>query len=257
MWKKTAVKLIAQGAKLVKDYAPTILTGAAVSGVIFTAVFAKEGALEADKYVKENTTDDMTEDEKKLVKRDSLLCYAPAAVVAAGTIGCIVGANYFNFKKITALAAACSVAESALKENRSKIAELFGQDKLDKLDHAIAKDHVLNSREEIVETGKGQVLCCEGYLTGAKFRASEDWIRRCVNDFNELINLNTYASFNDWLSILGLREVKFGDEIGWNIHINGLMRLKVIPDKDEEGSREPYLIFYPTNAPIHNYADII
>lgn len=252
-------KIVKHGTRVLAEHAPTILTGFAAAGVVATSIMTYKATLKADQYLNAMCDENASEETVKAVKRETYKFYIPAAVTGAATIGCVVGANYLNYRKITALAAACSVAETALAEHRDKIEQILGDKELEKIDNALALDHMPEnvSSEDIINTGKGNFLCCEGYLTGAMFRSSEAWIRKCINDFNELVNQNTYASYNDLLSLLGLHEVQFGNEIGWNVHINGLLRVRFTYDGRDDADGEPYLIIEPINPPVHNYADII
>lgn len=238
--------------------APSILTTFAAGGVVGTAILTHKATLKATEYVNSCTDEATNPETLAAIKRRSYKYYIPPALTGAATIGCVVGANYLNFKKITALAAACSVAETALSDQQAKIQEIFGSKGLEEVENAVAQqrgDYILDSNREIVETGKGTFLCCEGYLTGCKFHASEEWVRRCINEFNELVNQSHYASFNDLLSILGLPEVDFGNELGWNVHINGIL-VPIFTYDGDPMTGEPYMIFTPRNKPILNYAEI-
>lgn len=239
-----------------KQNAPTILTTFVAAGVVGTGVLTHRATLKAEEILRTSLDENASEETTKAVRRSTYKYYIPPIALGAATIGCAVGANYLNFKKITALAAACSVAETALNDQRDKIEELLGEKTLEKIDNSLAVDAKERATEVPIKTGHGNYLCCEGYLTGALFRADEDWIHKAVNEFNELVNANTYASFNDLLTCFHLHEVDYGNELGWNVHINGILRVRLTYGREEQ-TGEPYVVIRPMNLPVHNYADIL
>jgi len=246
------------GKAFLTKHSADILTGFTAAGVIITAFETRKAALKAEEYLRVNGYESANEDTKKVLKVEAAKNYILPVATGAATIAAAVGANYINHKQIAGLAAACTVAETALTEHRNKIEELLGAKELQKIDDAVNTDKAsefLGSNEEPVLTGKGTILCCEGYLTGAKFRANVDWVRKCVNDFNALVNHDTYACFNEFLSMLGLHEVEAGNNLGFNVHQNGLMRISITSDIDPI-TGEPYMIFTQDNPPIANFMEI-
>lgn len=241
-----------------------ILTGFTACGVVITAIETHKATLKAEEYLRINGYSQANPETQKVLKREAAKKYAVPVVTGVATIGAAVGANYINHKQIAGLAAACTVAETALAEHRDKIEELMGEKALQKLDDELniekAAD-ILTNDDEVLVTGKGDVLCCEGYLTGKKFTASPDWIRKCVNEFNELVNLDTYCSYAEFLELLWRDHIanvvipRSADNLGYNVHQNGLMRIAMTSDIDPK-TGNPYLIFTPSNAPIANYMDM-
>lgn len=246
------------GKAFLTKHSADILTGFTAAGVVVTAIETHKSTLKAEEYLRVNGYSEANDDTKRVLKLEAAKKYALPVVIGTGTIAAAIGANYINHKQIAGLAAACTVAETALSEHRDKIEELLGAKELQKLDDAVNIDKavdILASPEEPILTGKGTVLCCEGYLTGTKFRANVDWVRKCVNDFNESVNHDTYACYNEFLSMLGLHEVEAGNKLGFNIHQNGLMRISVTSDIDPM-TGEPYMIFTQDNPPIANFMEI-
>ena len=99
------------------------------------------------------------------------------------------------------------------------------------------------------------------YFTGRKIWASPEYVKRAVNEYNEIVNNETYASSYEFAEIL-LRDVLRGAVIpernyddGYNIHINGLMRMTFTSGIDEV-TGQPYLAIKPANPPIANYMEI-
>ena len=254
--------ILKTGKSLVVHNLPTILTGIGISGVGVTAFFAGKGALEADRYLRE--THEESELESMSLKdklKETYPFYIPAVVTGAATVGCIAGANHLNLRKIATATTIATTTEKALIENREKIKELFGEKGLRKVDEKINEDHAaeyFKSLDNVYETGHGSVLCCEGYLTGLRFRANPEWVHKCVNDYNAELNAGTPRSMNDFLELL-IPNIDIntlpshGDEIGFNTSINGQLMEIVVDSGLLPDTHEPYLIFTQRNTPISNY----
>lgn len=257
-------KFVKIGKSFLVKHSADILTGFTACGVVLTAVETHKATLKAEEYLDKNGYDMANPDTQKVLKWEARKNYILPAAIGSLTIGAAVGANYINHKQIAGLAAACTVAETALNEHRDKIEELMGEKALKKIDDEVNKDRavdILDNEDEIYDTGRGKVLCCEGYLTGRKFWADPDWIRRCVNDFNERVNQDTYCSFAEFFELLwrDCRDIvipRSADNLGYNIHQNGLLRVEITSDVDVRTGL-PYLIFSPTNMPISNYMEIL
>lgn len=244
-----------------------ILTGFTAAGVVITAFETRKATLRAEEYLKQNGYYDspaMNDETKKVLKMQSMKEYIAPAVIGATTISAAVGANYINHKQIAGLAAACTVAETALTEHRDKIEELLGEKTLTKIDDAVNVDRghdiLADESKPVLVTGHGDMLCCEGYLTGTKFRASTDWVKKCVNEFNYRVNNDTYADFSEFLLELWQDCPSFvipraAENVGYNVHSTGLMRLDFTSDIDPV-TGEPYLIFTPRNIPVSNFTEI-
>ena len=241
-----------------------ILTGFTACGVIITALETRKATLRAQEYLRVNGYDQANPDTQKVLKFEAAKNYILPVATGGLTIGAAVGANYINHKQIAGLAAACSVAETALAEHRDKLEELMGSNALTSIDDEINKERaidILSNDEPVHETGQGNVLCVEAFLTGAKVRCSPDYIRKTVNEFNEVVNVNTYASYGEFLEMFFrglLKDIYIPTvayNMGYNVHQNGLLRLSMTSDIDLQ-TGEPYLVIQPSTQPVANYMDI-
>lgn len=257
-------KMVKVSKAFLTKHSADILTGFTACGVVLTAIETHKATKKAEEYLRINGYDKANPETQKVLKWESRKNYILPAVTGAATIGAAVGANYINHKQIAGLAAACTVAETALSEHRDKIEELMGAKALQKIDDEVNLDKavdIIANDDEVLITGKGDVLCCEGYLTGKKFMASPDWIRKCVNEFNELVNCDTYCAYSEFLELLWRDHLgnvvipRSADAIGYSVHQNGLMRIEMTSDIDPK-TGNPYLIFTPKNSPIANFMEI-
>lgn len=257
-------KFVKIGNAFLVKHSADILTAATAAGVVITAIETRKATLHAEEYLRVNGYyDTANEETKKVLRYESYKNYIFPAVIGFATIGTAVGANYINHKQIAGLAAACTVAETALSEHKDKIRDLMGDRALGKIEDDINLDHAakaFSAGDEVLTTNRGDILCCEGFLTGRMFRASTDWVKRCVNEYNERINTDTYCSWGEFLEILwqdlpAQNVPKKAYDIGYNIHQNGLLRIRITSDIDPK-TGEPYMVFMPINEPIANYMEI-
>ena len=150
-------------------------------------------------------------------------CYLPTCALFLLTAGCIIGSNKVNLNKQLALGSAYAISDKAYRELKDKLPELIGTNKSDKIKSALVKQKIDEKppvEENIIRTGKGETLFLDG-ISGRYFKSDLQSVRKAINDINEVINNEDYASLNDLYYELGLRQIDLGDEVGWNIHNNG------------------------------------
>ena len=260
-------KVVKHGKAFLVKHSADILTAFTAAGVVVTALETRKSTLAAEEYLRVNGYYDdngMNPDTKRVLKFNSAKKYAVPVLTGAATIAAAVGANYINHKQIAGLAAACTVAETALSEHRDKIEELMGEKALNKIDDEILADKgaaIMEgeaSEAPIIDTGHGHTLCIEG-LTGQRFYASPEWVYHCRNVFNERLNEDNYGSYGEFLEILWSGTKAYIPEryynMGYNIHITGLLRLKE-PHWDGQADEEAYMIFEPSTEPIGDYMQL-
>lgn len=152
----------------------------------------------------------------------------PVVVMGGATIACAIGANTVSSKRIAALTAAYSISEKALTEYTQKVQEVLGAEKENKVQAAIAekkvKENPPTDSTQVILTGKGDVLCYDTY-SGRYFRSNAETIRQKVNDLNEQLMDEYYISLNEFYYMLGLPEVKLGNELGFCID-SGKLNMK-------------------------------
>jgi len=209
--------------KLVSDNSPAILTAVAVVGVVTTAVLVGKAAPKAHQdilHAQSEQTDEITLVEKV---RLTYKHYIPAAVTGASTIACIIGANTVSTKRSAALASAVGLSEYAFKEYREKVVEQLGEKKETKIHDEVMQDVVRRnpvSESSVIVTGGGRSLFLDNY-TKTYFESDYESVRSAVNDINEQIYGQDYASLNDFFNRLSVPGSVVGDEVGWT-HDNKL-----------------------------------
>lgn len=154
--------------KFVKRNLPTILSLAAVGGVIGTAVCAAKAAPKAEKLADEAfdkkelewCENPVGEEPSDLTKMEYLKAVAPAygmtAAVAFATIVCILASNHISKAQIAKLSAACAVLAAKRKEIEAAIREKFGDEKLRELKSEIAKKNAAKKMPEFKDDWEGR-----------------------------------------------------------------------------------------------------
>lgn len=239
------------------NHSPSIMTGLAVAGTISTAIFSAQATLKAQPIIENlDTADDEDPGFGHSPSRKEIVLavwklYIPTAISSAITIGCIIGANSVSSKRNAALASVYSISERALKEYQAKVIETVGESKAQKIHDDIAQDHIDNnpvSTTQVIVTPNGDMLCYDS-LSGRYFKSNVEALRHAQNDINQKIINEVYASQNDFYRLIGLPEVGFGEELGWNT--DNLMDLQFASKLSE--NNEPCLVVDYILNPIRGY----
>lgn len=175
-----------------------------------------------------------------------------------GTVStvCLIGASSVSLKRNAALAAACSLSETALKGYKNKVVETIGVKKERAVQDAVSKDILKKNpveNKEVYITEKGNTLCLEP-ISGRYFRSDIDKIKRAENELNRRMFDEMYVSLNDLYLELGLKCTSMGDEIGWNVN-DGLLDLYFSSQLTEND--EPCAVINYNVMPKYGYSQIM
>lgn len=257
-------KFTKMGRTFLIKHSADILTGFTAAGVVLTAITTHKATLKADEYLRVNGYDKANPDTRKVLRLNAAKHYIAPVAVGAVTIGAAIGANYINHKHIAGLAAACSIAETALAQKDDKITELLGAKTLSQIDDELMKDkgdRLSIAETTVLSTGHGNVLCIDG-LTGLRLLASPEYFYATRNMFNSDINQTMYGSVADYAEYL-CRDCKepyyipeWAYELGYGVHTTGLFEYKT-PHWEGDADHPAYVIFEPVRQPIHNFAEIL
>lgn len=258
-------------------HSPEILTGIGVAGMITTTILAVRAtpkALQLIEEEKNRRNDEMWEELseqneehnfeeiEKLspvdVVKTTWKCYVPAAVTGVLSVTCVISALSVNTRRNAALATAYKLSETALSEYREKVIETVGEKKERTIREKVAQEKIDKnpiSKSEIYITGKGQTLCMDA-VSGRPFRSDIDTIKKVVNELNKrMLNNEMYISLNEFYNEVGLRSTKLGDQLGWNLHKEGLIELDFSATITEEG--EPCIYVDYLVAPRYDFAKLM
>lgn len=219
-------KLLQRAARFTTNNSPTILTAAAVLGVVTTAYLVARATFKASDVIRnyESTARGLTGDDEYLATNQQKFkevwrLYIPAVGMGACTVACVLTANRIGNKRAAALAAAYAISDRAFEEYKSKVVEKLGQKKETAVRDEIAQDRVTNSpppaaSNQVIVT-IGEVLMMDGY-SGRYFMGSIEGVNRAVNQLNHELNTTFSASLTDFYYMIGLPPTKLSDEVGWN-----------------------------------------
>ena len=224
------------------------ITGMASAAVM--AVRATPKALELIDYAKEvNGVDKLTPAD---TVKATWKCYIPAVATGVLSAGCIVYGNSESVKRNAALAAACKLSETALREYQEKVVATIGEKKEHLIRDDISKDRIEQNpvvNNEVIVTGKGTTLCMD-VISGRYFNSDIDRIKKAVNEVNRLMLVEGYISLNEFYYEVGLPSTTIGDTIGWKID-DGLMDVYFSSQLTEDGT--PCIVINYERAPNYNF----
>ena len=198
------MKLTKTCARFLRKNAGTLLAIGASVGVVLTAIETGKATIKAEKLVELNK--DVPEYDMKEKVKDCWQFYIPAAVLGAGTIGCIIGSNMLSRKEIASLTAAYMALGKTYQEYRRQVAERIGSE--------TEADILEKSKvEEPAEEDK-QLLCYEPF-SNRYFHATEAELYDAFYQTNRDFSLNGEVSINNLYSYLGLDYLPEKDDVGW------------------------------------------
>ena len=227
--------------------------GIGIAGMVVSTVLAVKATPKALRLVEEAKKRETVEvlPTKEVVKV-TWKCYIPAAVTGIFSVSCLIFSTAVHSRRNAALATACSISEAALKEYRDKVIETVGEKKETIIRDAIAKDHINQnpvSSNEVILTGKGDVLCYEIW-SGRYFRSDIEKLRKIENDLNREMIGDMYVTLNDFYDLIGIPNVKIGDDLGWSISRSSI-EMSFSSQLTEDGT--PCLVVGFVTPPYYDY----
>lgn len=236
-----------------KEHSTTILTGMTVVGVGVTAVLSGKAAVKAYQVIEEEEYSrgiPMTKKEK-FVKTWKI--YIPPFAAAVATASISIGCHALN-KRTHAVLLESYLAEAALRRNfEAKARDIIGDKKVDKVKHEMNADKInANPPDEkmIIPTKAGRTLFLDG-LTGRYFYSDIEFVRHAINNVNEQIIKDGYASMNDFYYELEIPSVQLGAEQGWHRDFDG--QLDIVFDTQMTPYGEPCIVLDYGAHPRYGY----
>lgn len=247
---KTSKKFL----KAIDKNSPHILTGMGIAGMITTTVLAVKATPKAlvlieeekrkqnrkllDEAKKNGDTNckQITELKKSEVVKTCWKCYIPAVITGTLSAACLISSNTISNRRVTALATAYKLSETALTEYKEKVVETIGEKKELEVRDNIAKDKIEKNpvtTSEVIITDRGETLCYD-LLSGRYFKSDIESIRRAVNILNNRMMSEMYVSLSELYDELDLSHTAMSDKLGWNID-QGLIEINFSSQIAEDG----------------------
>lgn len=206
--------LLRASGKFVKRNASTILTCAGGAGVVVTTVMAVKATPKALRLIEEAKNEKGEDLTKFEVVKAAGLAYVPTVISGVTTIACIVGANMLNKRQQAALMSAYAMLDNSYKQYRKKVEELYGNEANNLIRAELAKDKY-EEEDEILEEDDGKLLFYDQY-SERYFRATHETVLQAEYELNRVLNMDYYASLNEFYCLLGIDGTDYGDYVGWS-----------------------------------------
>lgn len=149
------MKLTKTCARFLRKNGGTLLTIGASVGVVLTAIETGKATIKAEKLVELNK--DVPEYGMKEKVKDCWHFYIPAAVLGAGTIGCIIGSNMLSRKEIASLSAAYVALGKSYQEYRRQVAERIGVEEEEMIKDSGDRTEFETGAKRDMHAGKGRM----------------------------------------------------------------------------------------------------
>lgn len=205
-------KLLRNSKIFLKKNSPTILTCIGGAGVISTSVMAVKATPKAMRLLEEAEKEKGEKLTKLEIVKTAGPIYIPSIMIGLSTIACIFGANALNKKKQASLMSAYALLDKSYREYKNKVEELYGKDANSKIQKALAKDKREENEIEL-EDGKELFFDC---ISMRYFQSTMDDVLTAEIELNRKFSYQSYASANDYYTLLGLPRLDLDDEIGWS-----------------------------------------
>ena len=212
--------LLSKSQLFLKRNSATILTCVGAAGVIattVTAVKATPKVLALLDQAKEEKKEELTILETVKVAGPA---YIPTVVLGASTLACIFGANVLNQRGQASLMSAYALVDSAYKDYRKKVDEIYGEEAGGLIRSGIAKDKYEDEyADEPAKPEDGNRLYYD-YYSDRYFEAAPFDVQRAEYEVNRTLMMDDGVYLNDWYKLLGLAPLEHGDNFGWNTCAN-------------------------------------
>lgn len=196
-----------------KKQSPIILAIVGSIGVVGTAVTAVKATPKALELIEEARGENHQHDPltAREIVRVTWKCYIPSAAIGLATIGCIFGSNILSRNQLKSLASAYMLLDRTFKEYKRKVNELYGEGADHEVKRELVKD--IYDDSDIEPDGEKLIFYEEHY--GKLFERTMIEVLQAEYNLNRQFALDGEASINDFLDLLGLEHVEFGNGIGW------------------------------------------
>lgn len=205
------------GLSFIKRNAPTILTILGSVGVIGTGVLAAKANHKAEEEIFEARYENVRYLQpfpKKLKAKIYIKNYAPAVLVGASTIACIIGSHAISKNQQASLFSAYVMLNNAYLEFREKSKEIYGDDAEANVSKEIAKAKYDASiwEDKGVET---QLFYLDSY---GYFESTMEKVLQAEYLLNKQFKDEGWCNINDLHGYLDLEQVSGGEYQAWYSH---------------------------------------
>lgn len=193
-----------------KRNSSTILTCVGAVGVVATAVAAVKATPKALALIKENEEEKGEKLTKKEIIKVAGPAYIPSAIIGAGTIACIFGANVLNKHSQASLASAYALLDGSYKEYKNKVKEVLGEEAEQKVVRSITEDHYADDTSNTDEPVFFDLYSLKFFNT------TYENVLKAEQFVNDVFQSRGYVSLGEFYDVLGISDDINAYEIGWS-----------------------------------------
>lgn len=203
-------------ARAVKKNSDTILTVLGAAGTvvgIFTAVKATPKALRLIKDAEDDKGEKLTAMQVVSIAAKE---YVPTALICAGSLTCIFGANIISKRTQASLSSAYALINESYQNYRKSLIELHGKEAdIEVRDHMILSRSNSDYHQIDIDAPDQKVIFVEEY-TNQRRVAYEREIMDAEYHLNRNYTLRGYVTLQEYLHFLGFDDVDGSEEVGWS-----------------------------------------
>lgn len=199
--------------------APGILIGAGLGGMLVTVVEAVRATPKAMQSIEAAKAESGKE---KLTAAEMVKAawkqYIPTGIFFAVSTACLIGSAKVSSRRNAALAAACSLSETALREYQEKTREIVGTRKEQSIRDAVNEDRIKKnppSESQIIITDKGETTCYDPW-SGRYFKYDIEKLRRAYENLTYQLWGDTFVCLNEFYDLIDLDGTEPGEILGWS-----------------------------------------
>ncbi len=191
---------------------PAILAALGCIGFITSVVMSAKATPKAMEILETQPEDSTTMEKVKAIAP----IYAPTVGMMLVSTACVVGSNRIHRYRYASVLALYSIGEKSLQRWQRAVLDEVGEKKYENVrERIVAPDEPLPV--SLIVDGDDRVLFFDVY-SGRYFRTdSVETVRKVVNDLNDQLFRDDYVTLNEFYYEVGLPQVEFGNECGWNV----------------------------------------
>lgn len=263
--KQGVEKFILKAGSFISKNSPTILTCVGAVGVVATSVVTAKAtpkAIALLERAKEEKGEELTKKEKL---KSAAPAFVPAVIIGGATITCIFGANILARRQYNALMSAHTLLDSAFKDYKNKVIDIYGEEAHRDIVKAIAVEKAEDKYIHTSYLGTGCDMAVEEHSSTPKlfydvysnryFKTTIEQVITAEYHLNRNYILRGSAILNELYDFLGLKPTEYGSIVGWAPLDDGMYWIDFNHHKAVMDDGTEYYILEMPFAPTANYND--
>ena len=222
--------------KFLQRNSPTILMIFAAVGTVGTAVLAADGHVKAQKVLQEYK-DSKTDTPTKLeVIKIMAPKYAPAVVMGAATIGCMLGSNHLNRRQQASLASAYALLNQTYHQYQNTVKDICGPEAHEAVTKKMLEGEIEVANpdlclysvdfmgsscldfDENVDRSELKTFFLDVPPAGRYFESTKDKVIQAEYHLNRNFIMYGEATLDELITFFGICPTDIDRIIGWSVY---------------------------------------